>query len=102
MLLDALGNFLVGFIGLCGWVGGWVWVSWYTPFILYYLPLIGFALIFYFAEDGVVQQNGAYLMVSGFFIYMAVILCPHPQCRESQLDATPIAIACLNICSALL
>ena len=58
------------------WVGGWVWVSWYTPFILYYLPLIGFALIFYFAEDGVVQQNGAYLMVSGFFIYMAVIFVP--------------------------
>ena len=78
MLLDATGcaGLFSSRIYRIVWVGGWVWVSWYTPFILYYLPLIGFALIFYFAEDGVVQQNGAYLMVSGFFIYMAVIFVP--------------------------
>ena len=25
--MDALGNFLVGFLGLCGWVGGCGWVG---------------------------------------------------------------------------
>ena len=38
--------------------------------------LIGFGLVFYFAEDGVIQQNEAYLLVTGFFVYMAVIFVP--------------------------
>ena len=41
-------------------------------------------MVFYFGSDGTIQQGEAYLLVLGFFVYMAVIFYPILSAGKAQ------------------